>query len=471
MPTEYNPRTLSQLPGPKGLPLLGNLLQLNLQKLHIILEDWADSYGDIYKFKLVHKTIVVISDTDLIQKILRDRPQTYRRISAVERISHESGNHGVFAAEGDQWRRQRYVTMQAFKSENLRLFFPTLYQITTRLHHRWSNLATIEQVIDVRSDWMRFTVDVTTQFAFGYDINLLKKDDDSFQRHLERQLPAFNRRLNAPFPYWHFVKLPSDRAMEKSLTVIEETIKSFIRQTRERLTQQPELTLHPTNFLEALLVNKDEDGIGFSDAEIQGNIMTMLLAGEDTTAHSLSWLLYLMADHPDVQLKMQQEADAVLGDVIIPTDISTTEKLSYIEAVIYETLRLKSVAPLLFMEPNFDVELNGMAIPAGTTLMLLTRYAAIQEKNFTDAVQFKPERWLESTATNCTHNRNTNIPFGAGPRFCPGRNLAILEMKIALAMMCKSFSVIRVDTDHPVQEVFSFTMLPDNLKIKLKNRF
>jgi cytochrome P450 len=462
--------SLSQLPGPKGLPVLGNLLQIDLQRLHSILEEWSGIYGDIYKFRIANKTVVAISNPALIQNILRDRPETYRRVSSIERVARELGIHGVFSAEGEQWQRQRQLTMQAFKPEHLRRFFPTVRKITDRLKNRWSKIADSGQFIDVQKDWMRFTVDVTTNLAFGYDINLLEQENDYFQCHLERLLPAFNRRTNAPFPYWHFVKLPSDRAMEKSLAVIKETIHTFVQQTRQRLAQQPEKTVQPANFLEALLLAHDENGIRLSDAEIQGNIITILLAGEDTTAHTLSWLLYLITEHPEVQHKMQQEADIMLGAETMPPAISTVEKLNYIEAVAHETMRLKSVTPLLFMEPNRDVELAGITIPKGTFLMLVNRYGALQEKNFTHAHEFKPGRWLESNPVSCVHNRNASIPFGAGPRFCPGRNLALLEIKMAMAMLCKNFSVTRVKTGLPVQEIFSFTMMPDKLIVKFEAR-
>lgn len=462
--------TLSQLPGPKGLPILGNLLQIDLQKLHLILEEWAGVYGDIFKFRLAGKTVVAISGTELIQKILRDRPQTYRRLSSMERVARELGTHGVFSAEGEQWQRQRLLTMQAFKPDYLRRFFPAMRAITERLYQRWGKIADSGQEFDIRKDWMRFTVDITTNLAFGYDINLLEHDHDGFQSHLQNLLPAFNRRANAPFPYWHYVKLPSDRSMERSLAVVKETIGRFIHETRQRLQQHPQVAALPANFLEALLLAHDEEGLSLSDDEIQGNIITILLAGEETTAHTLSWMLYLMTEHPEVQHKMQQEADAVLGDDTMPPHPGIIEKLNYIEAVAYETMRLKSVAPLLFIEANVDAELAGTTIPKGTPIMLMTRYGALQEENFTDARAFKPERWLDLKLSACAHNRDAFIPFGAGPRFCPGRNLAMLEIKMAMAMLCKNFSIIRVDTGHPVRELFSFTMMPDRLQVKMLSR-
>lgn len=162
----------------------------------------------------------------------------------------------------------------------------------------------------------------------------------------------------------------------------------------------------------------------------------------------------------------------MLNDDAIPYDIAAIDRLSYIEAALQETMRLKSVVPLLVLEANSDTQLDGMAIEKGTTLMLLTRYPGLQEKNFADANLFKPERWLESTPRpGCPHNRSASIPFGAGPRFCAARSLAMLKMKMAAAMLCKNFTVTRHPVgNQPVNEVFLFTLMPGNLAVKLAKR-
>ena len=128
------------------------------------------------------------------------------------------------------------------------------------------------------------------------------------------------------------------------------------------------------------------------------------------------------------------------------------------------------MASLFFIEPNRDVEIAGFPVPKGTFLMLVNRFGALQEENFTDAHQFRPERWLGTNTPDCVHNRNASMPFGTGPQFCPGRNLAMLEMKMAVAMLCKNFLIKRIETGQPVQEVFLFTMMPDNLMVKFEVR-
>ena len=461
------PRSISQLPGPKGLPVLGNLLQIDLLKLHSILENWSETYGGIFKFKVAGKTILGISDTELIQQILRERPETFRRVSSIESIAGELGANGIFGAEGEQWQQQRAIVTKGFKAENLQHFYPKLRRLTGRLQERWSDLAATDVMIDILDEWMRFTVSVTTHYIFANDDQqLLEMEGEFFQQHLKKFLPVFNRRANAPFPYWHYIKLPSERAMERSLEIIKTMIKAFVATARTRWAEQSPAG-QPANFMETLLLAQNDPETNFSELDMLGNIINIMLAGEDTTAHTLSWLVCLMTENPEIQRNIQEEVDAVLGNESTPPTIDTVEQLPYTAAVIHETLRLKSVTPIFFFEPTRDVELAGIAIPKGTFLMIASRYGALQEKNFSKAGEFNPERWLSPGATGCPHNRNASMPFGAGPRFCPGRNLALLEIKTAMAMLCKNFTVIRADAGRPVNEVFSFTMMPDQLPVRL----
>ena len=130
-------RTLKDLPGPDGLPILGNILQLDLKQLHSILEQWAGTYGAFYRFRIAHKDVVAVFDTDLINEVLRKRPAAYRRLESIEPVLKEMGINGVFSAEGDQWLRQRRTAMQALNTAHLRSFFPTLMKVTERLKKRW----------------------------------------------------------------------------------------------------------------------------------------------------------------------------------------------------------------------------------------------------------------------------------------------------------------------------------------------
>ena len=119
-------RTLTDLSGPKGLPLLGNLLQLDLKQLHRVLEKWCHEFGNLYLFELGRTPVVVVADPELIQQILRNRPKLYGRLGTIEPVFKEMGITGVFSAEGDDWKRQRRLTAHALDANHLRQFFPTL---------------------------------------------------------------------------------------------------------------------------------------------------------------------------------------------------------------------------------------------------------------------------------------------------------------------------------------------------------
>ena len=464
-------RTLTDLPRPTGLPLLGNLLQLDLKQLHRVLDRWANEFGTLFAFELGRRPVVVIADPELIQTILRNRPKSYRRLGTIEPVFNEMGITGVFSAEGEDWKRQRRLTAHALDANHLRQFFPTLMKVTERLRNKWATAADKERTGDVQQDLMRYTVDVTTNLAFGYDMNTLETEGDVIQEHLEKIFPMINRRINAAFPYWRYFKLPADRALDRSLVAIRETIKGFVTRGRERLAQNPELADHPANLLEAMLGARDEGGSAFTDEEIYGNVLTMLLAGEDTTANTMAWVLHFMIEHPEVQTRMATEASHVVGGAGFLAQIQDADQLNYIEAVTHETMRLKPVAPILFLESIEDVEFGGVAVPAGTALMLLTMHGGLQEAHFTAAHQFRPERWLEEApAPTCAHNVRAFVPFGAGPRFCPGRQLAIVEIKTVMAMLCAAFEITKTEHPQPVGEIFSFTMMPENLFVRSKRR-
>jgi cytochrome P450 len=397
-------RPLRTLPGPRGLPLLGNLWQLKATQLHTILEHWADRDGPLYTFRLGRKPVVAIAEPTLIQEVLRHRPEIYRRLSAIAAVFADLGGQGVFVAEGALWRRQRRVVMQALSPLQVRQCFPTVTAVTARLQTRWAHAARAGAVVDVLTDLMRYTVEVTTRVAFGDGEDTLDPAGEDLQQHLRQMLPTLHRRCTALFPYWHFFTLPADRACATALAALHTALAARLARGRARLAQDPTAATAPSTVLEALLAARDEEGQAWSDADILSNLLTLLVAGEDTTAHTMAWMLYFMTTIPAVQHTMQQEADAVLGAVPLLPDVQTQDRLRYLAAVTAETLRLKSVAPLLFVEPTQPVDLGGIHLPAGTALFLLTRYGGLQEHAFTAAGQFQPERWLTaSTTPRCGH--------------------------------------------------------------------
>ena len=189
----------------------------------------------------------------------------------------------------------------------------------------------------------------------------------------------------------------------------------------------------------------------------------MLAAGEDTTANSLAWAAWYLAARPDVQEQVAAEAAAVFGGSVVPTYDQAT-RLVYTEAVVRETIRIRSASPLLFLEPIVDTDVGGVHLPAGTQTIQLTRFVALQEGSYVRPKNFDPSRWL--SAADPKHY----LAFGAGPRACPGRNLAHLEAKTGLAVLAKSFQITPDPGAPPTYEDFGFTAGPSAVPVRLKRR-
>lgn len=464
-------RPLSALSGPRALPILGNLLQIDLQRMHLRLEEWARRYGDLFTWRLGPRPILVVSDTALIQKILKDRPNSFRRMSAVQDVMREIGIDGVFTAEGEAWSRQRRLIMSAFNSGHVRKCYDEVARITGRLERRLSSAAESGAPLDALRELMRYTVDVTSAVAFGIDMNTIEQGSNPLQRHLENIFSALHRRINAPFPYWRYIKLPADRALDRVLAEVEGTIVELIQKARADVERDPARAASPRNLLESMVAARDLDAseARLSVREVYGNVLTLLLAGEDTTANTIAWMLYFMAKYPAVQARMQAEADALLGPSGISTSIELCQKLRTVAAVAQETLRLKPAAPMLFLEPLQDTVLGDVTVPAGTWVIVLTRLIALKEENFHAPADFDASRWIESPAGG-RHEPRAALSFGAGPRVCPGRSLALLECSMVGAMVARRFQVSLVQGGAAVRERLDFTMAPEGLSVRLSPR-
>ncbi|MFT4584405.1 MAG: cytochrome P450 [Gammaproteobacteria bacterium] len=465
-------KRVSELKGPRGLPLVGNLLQVDIEKFHLQLEQWSDEYGPIYKLKMGPRELVCISDAESINQMLRDRPTTFRRRRSLETIIDEMGFNGVFSSEGEDWKRQRKQVALALNSAHLREFTPKLLAITETLRKNWLHYAATGESVDLCRDVMRYTVDVTTQLAFGVNVNTLETEGPVIQQQLNKVFPVLARRINAPFPYWRYFRSKQDRELDEALISIKATVNGFIADCRQRMADKPEIFAAPSNFLEAIIAAQaTEEGAEFTNEDIFANVLTLLLAGEDTTANTIAWAVHYFIQHPEHFARARAEIDALIAPEVSPTDYQQLSQLPFIEAFANETMRLKSIAPLNGLETNEDVELLGHLIPANTPVLALTRHPAINKANFGEPDRFNPKRWLQAAdATQCPHNTQAFLPFGTGPRFCPGRNLALAEIKIVLAMLCRNFDLRLTNPDIEVEEKLSFTMLPKNLDVKFSLR-
>nr|WP_231402847.1 cytochrome P450 [Caenimonas aquaedulcis] len=460
------------MPGPPGIPVLGNSLQVTVPRIHQDLERWAREFGPMYRIKLGPRRMLILSDPQVITSVLRERPHAFRRPHRSRDIAREMGlKPGLFAAEGELWRNQRRMVMASFSPANVRAYFPSLQKVTLRLQGRWEAAARAGAAIDLQADLMRYTVDTISGLAFGTDVNTLESDDDVIQRHLDKIFPALFRRIFSMFPYWRYVRRAADRQLDESVREINLAIDGFIAHARERLRVDPALRERPSNLLEAMIVAADEPGSGLDDKDVAGNVTTMLLAGEDTTANTLAWMIHLLHRNPQALQRARDEVRRLAPDPHAFT-AEQMASLDYLEACANETMRLKPVAPNLPVEAVQDTVVGGVAVPANTLIWSVLRHATMDDRHFPEPARFIPERWLEAGSGEQApaSAKRVAMPFGSGPRVCPGRYLAMLEIKMAMAMLLARFDIEGVDAPGggEAEELLAFTMSPVGLTMRLR---
>ena len=467
-------RSIDDLPGPRGLPLLGNALQIKSEKMHLQFEAWARQFGPFYRLRMGARRIIVVADHKATAAMLRDRPDGFSRSARIAEIWSEMGlPNGVFGANGDAWKRQRRMVMASFDPGHVKRYFPALKEVAERLARRWGVAAREHTPIELQADLMRFTVDTIAGLAFGAKVNTLETDGDILQQDLDQIFPALFKRMFSPFPVWRWWPSRADRALAVSLVKVMEAVNGFVAQARERMARQPALREQPDNLLEAMIAAADQPDSGIDDSQVAGNVLTMLLAGEDTTANTLAWMIHLLWQNPDVLAKAVAEVRDVCGDARELT-LEQMARLDYIEACANETMRLKPVAPFIGYQCLRDTVVGDVQVPAGSMLLSVMRHDSVSEEHVRNAAAFSPERWLEESnpAMNASSAKRISMPFGGGPRICPGRYLALLEMKVAMATLLGRFDIESLDTPDgkaPIEHM-ALTMQPIGLRMRVAAR-
>ena len=458
-------RQIKNLPGPRAWPLVGNVLQLKPHRIHQDVELLCQRFGPLLRLYFGRQPVVVVANHGTVNAILRERPGTFRRPSLTSQVAAEMGGlPNVFNAEGANWRNQRRMVMAGFAPKPIKAYFPALVNVALRLQRRWDVAAAQHSQIDLSADLKRYTVDIIAGLAFGQDVNTLESGDNVIQQHLDCILPGIARRSLSIVPYWRYFRLPQDRKLDQSNTALRAAVYALIAQARRRMQANPTLVDKPNNLLEAMIAAADQPGSGVDNDTVAGNVSTMLLAGEDTTANTIAWLLYLLRRHPEilqkVALEVKQLAPACAGFTLEQMDA-----LVYLVASIQEARRLKPVGPFMPVEAVVDTTIEDVHVPKGTLVWCVLRHDSMDEKYFANPQAFMPERWLGASV-----DKHVSTPFGSGPRTCPGRYLALLEIKIAVAMLLGHFELDNVDTADgtEAQELMGFVMSPVGLRMRLK---
>lgn len=457
-------RHLDQLPTPPTRSILGHVHYLKQGNVHRQMLEWKNQLGEIYRLRVGIKQALVVTEPELIREILKQRPQLFRRITNIESVFDEAGMNGVFSAEGENWQYQRRMIERAFLPANLKHFHTSMQHITEAFRDRLDTLVSSEKPVYVVDEFRRYTMDIITRLAFGEAVNAPGGTSSGLSASLHNIFPVLNQRCRSPFPLWRFIRSRQDKQFDADMAHVKSKLNEFIARQRQLLQDNPYLLTAPENILQAMLAEQQQ-GKGLSDRDIVANAVTLLLAGEDTTANTLAWIVYLVSQRPDVEEKLINELNGsrqiygTVPDWPLP-------KLPWLTAIMYEAMRLKPVAPQLYLEPLTDTTVGDVFVKKGTPVFLTLHAAGSDERHFSQAEKFRPERWVEREGESFS----ALFPFGSGARICPGRALAITEIKMALHTLYCGYRVKPLQPADAVEERFAFTLSPVNFKVMLTHR-
>lgn len=423
-------RIVSTIPSLPGLPLLGNMLEFRRDRLG--LNDRAQKVGPIVRVSLAHIPVYVITDADLAHAVFVDLAADMKKSAGLKFMMPLLGD-GLLTAEGDVHKRHRKLLAPAFAPKRLAAYGDVMVAEAAAQVARWRSGATI----DVADEMMQMTLAIAGKTLFSADV---RGDAATVAEGLEMAMHAQLANLTSPIQLGYEWPLPRHRKMRRAVAMLDEIVYRMIADWRKRGVDRGDV-------LSMLLLARDDDGTGFTDKQIRDEVMTLLLAGHETTANALTWTFYELGRNPVARVRIEQEIAEVLGDRAVTVD--DLPKLPWTLATIEEAMRLHPPAYMTGRQALRDVELGGHQIPEGSTLMIYIRGIHRRGDYFPAPLAFKPERMLPDTKK--ARPRHHYLPFGAGPRVCIGSHFALLEAQLCLATIMQR-AKLAPKTTHVVPE-------------------
>ena len=394
-------------------------------------------YGDCVSFVTGPYRLHLFFHPDQVKEALVTHSKSLIRLPRVMQTLAQWNGNSLLIAEGKQWIRQRRLVQPAFQPRRLAGYGETMVRTTRELVQRWreqSNKAG-EVQIDVDQEMTALTMAIICRTMFNVDVADVSSRISEAVAVLSDV--AFHE-MQAPIrmPTW----LPTSYNKRKrwAMQVLDETVWRFVKQRREEGSDHGDL-------LSMLLASVDEEtgGGGLTDRQVRNELMTLLLAGFDTTAAGLDWLWYCLAAHPEAARRCQEEVDAVLGGD--DPKASDLERLPYLTAAIKETLRLYPPAIGVFLRQTTDeFQLGDYRIPKGSLLAFSSYVTHRDARWFEDPERFDPGRFLPPKIDQIYPN--AYFPFGMGPRVCVGQAFAMTEMTLVAATLLQSCEIAEQQT-------------------------
>lgn len=393
--------------------------------LAFFTENYA-AMGPIYWVKSPIRKICVLNDPELVKYVLQDNNKNYTKSFGYDPLKLLLGT-GLLTSEGDFWRKQRRLAQPAFHKEKLAAIVDTMITCTGQMLQRWQKLEGDE--INVSAEMNRIALDIVSKSLF---ISNVEAEMDKISKWVTVAIERGSERIRSPFKLPVWVPTPGNRQEATAIKVLNEVVNSIIEKRRAEGKSYDDL-------LSMLMDARDEEtGEGMSNEQLRYEVMTIFIAGHETTANALTWAFYLLAQNPQVVQKLKAEvADVTQGN---PLTFDHLKNLQYTRRVIEETMRVYPPAWIIGRKTIADDEIGGYHIPAGTNCLIPTISIHHSAKFWPDPEKFDPERFAPENIKE--HQRFTYFPFGGGPRLCIGNNFAMMEMQVVLASIMQKYHLI-----------------------------
>ncbi|MEU7895595.1 cytochrome P450 [Nonomuraea sp. NPDC049152] len=452
---------MKAIPAPQGLPLLGNTLQIPSKAPIVFFEDLASRYDEgIFQLELVGRKVLFVYDPDLVAEV-SDESRFYKGINPPLSIVRDFAGDGLFTARHDEpvWGHAHRILMPAFSQRSMKAYYPQMLEVAEQLVASWGGRQ--GEDLPVSDDMTRLTLDVISLTGFGYRFNSFDSPElHPFLRAMGGALTEAMHR-NQQFPLVTKLKRRQEEAYQHDIKVMRDLVDDVIRRRRAG-------DVGGAKDLLGLMLEASDPKTGerLSDENIRNQVLTFLIAGHETTSGLLSFALYNLLRDPHALALAYEEVDRLLpGDE--PPTYETIMKLDVIPRILEETLRIWSPIPAFSVNAFADDSIGGYPVAKGQGVVVLLPPLHRNPKAWDRPTDFDIDRWLPEEKK--THHPAAYKPFGNGERACIGRQFALTEARLALAMILRRFAV----SDPAVYRMEikqTLTLKPDNFTIRVRER-
>ncbi len=428
-------------PAPQGLPLLGVLPRFAGNPLQFLLNS-AIRYGPVVRLNLASRQTYLVSQPEGIKYVLQDNNRNYNK--GYHQAKPLMGE-GLVTSEGEFWRSQRRLIQPSFSRQQLAEYARVMVDTTLEFIPRWDALANSQQPVNVAEEMMRLTQTIIVRTMFSDDVG---DQAEALGKAFDQTLEHLNQALFSPHPLVEKLPTPANRRHQRALRFLDEFIYALIEKRRANPEAQNDL-------LSRLILARDpESGAGMPDRQIRDELMTIFLAGHETTANALAWTYHLLGSHPEVEARLVEEMSSLAGS---PPALEDLPNLPYSAMVFSEALRLYPPAWMFARHAIEEDVIQGVRIPAGA-MIFLSPYVTHRHPAFwEDPERFDPERFTEERSAE--RPRYAYFPFGGGPRQCIGNHFAQMEAQLIMTLMLQRYHLQPVEGS-PVKPTPIATLQP-----------